>query len=931
MQTLQLYAYDQSGVRWELDLYEDDPIKITISAEDIIDIPRIDASFSRQFRIPATQNNSRFFKYWWTSGVVDFDVTKKVAGEIYVDGLIYRTGQLRLEAAYVNEDTSQIDFEIVFLGETKDFASQVSEGFLRDLNLDEGFHDLSTATLPDTWRAFGDPLLPLNGAYRYILAQRGYTYDGGVQYPDHEISTETGGGLKTFVNPTHPMWVTQFTPIIQVKYLIDKIFANTTYTYSSDSVFNELWFQDLYTDGLPDASPEVTAQSLKFEANIGEPYEFPGGGTEILMADTVVSNDASAYNPSTYIFTSGSDSAAYAFASNVTMFDRRSDTGSAGRVDLNLWRKEVGSPASIVATAFNTGTSGTPFSQYSVSVSLTYSNTVLPGTQFWVEIESSGQTEQPFLEEGVFECTTAPSQVALSALLKDDVKQIDFFRSILTKFRLVMVPSKETTNEFIIKPWKDYVAKGDLFDWTYKLDYSRDVVLKPVFFSQSATINFTDQEDSDSNNYKFQDQEDHVYGRFLFNSSNDLIGETREVNTIFAPTPVDVIIGDTAGSPFIIPSFAANGTEVDPNHNHIQLIPMRPKPRLLFWNGMKTTGGTTWYYDDAPGGAATSISMTTYPCATPYSDFLTTPTTLNLNWNIEADFVGEILGESVYTRYWNSYIQELYSSEARIMTAYFKIDAQDLRDLTFDDVIFIKDTYWRVQKIYDAPLTDIDVVKVDLIKLVSYIPTPYAGPYTAEDLWGVSDDTYEDADGPWLSPESLSLEPGDGGMTGGGGDPGEEPSEPVDGGGNETPVLGYTVLDAEANFALLRTANQYSTTPTSGQSGYYTGYWINLDLRNPTTNLSISKTAFQAGGVIEFTNLTNNGSGNYTFFAKLANNNSDTIFVKNGTYAQIYAYHIINNTTGAPLTVDRTLSLFRNTANTEVRLYAPGAHPSGLS
>ena len=67
MQSIQLYAYDQSGVRWELDLYEEDPIKITISAEDIIDIPRIDASFSRQFRIPATGNNSKFFKFWFVS------------------------------------------------------------------------------------------------------------------------------------------------------------------------------------------------------------------------------------------------------------------------------------------------------------------------------------------------------------------------------------------------------------------------------------------------------------------------------------------------------------------------------------------------------------------------------------------------------------------------------------------------------------------------------------------------------------------------------------------------------------------------------------------------------------------------------------------------------------------------------------------------
>ena len=60
---IQLFAYE-NGERYELDLYAEDPIKINISAEDIIDIPRIDSAFSRQFRIPATANNSRFFKWW---------------------------------------------------------------------------------------------------------------------------------------------------------------------------------------------------------------------------------------------------------------------------------------------------------------------------------------------------------------------------------------------------------------------------------------------------------------------------------------------------------------------------------------------------------------------------------------------------------------------------------------------------------------------------------------------------------------------------------------------------------------------------------------------------------------------------------------------------------------------------------------------------
>ena len=45
------------------------------------------------------------------------------------------------------------------------------------------------------------------------------------------------------------------------------------------------------------------------------------------------------------------------------------------------------------------------------------------------------------------------------------------------------------------------------------------------------------------------------------------------------------------------------------------------------------------------------------------------------------------------------------------------MDSEDLRDLTFDDTIFIKDSWWRLNKIIDAPLNEQSSVKVELIKV----------------------------------------------------------------------------------------------------------------------------------------------------------------------------------------------------------------------
>ena len=839
MQTLQLYAYDQNGVRWELDLYEEDPMKLTISAEDIIDIPRIDASFSRQFRIPATGNNNKFFKYWYTSGIIDFDVTKKITAEIHVDGAFYKSGQLRLEAAYVNEDTNNIDFEVVFLGETKDFSTQVGEGFLVDFDLSEINHQLNTTNLYSSWYPINswvggktyttvgvqvyyngaiwdvntvdaagppvgvtpqeNPISPISslpywnygysepmpiGLVRYGLAERGHVYTDSSYYPYSEISVEPStGGVHTFIDSSWPILIDQFTPMVQIKYLIDKIFAKTNYTFSNDSIFNEDWFQYLYTDGIAEAGAQQTSTALTSEAAISEPYEISTGSEEIIEFDSVISNPGGAYDGSTFTYTTASDVGTYTFSIDVDIVDRTSDFGSGGGADLRLYRQEVGSAPTVVATQTGSGGSGIPNTPYTFNLQLNYtSTTTLPNTKFWATIETFGSSENPQFSAGTFDCTSAPVNVSTNDMIKNDIKALDFFRSILTKFRLVMVPSKSVSNEFIIKPWEDYVGTGDIFDWTNKLDYNMDVVLKPIFFSQSSVIEFKDQEDQDQYNFQFQQQNNHVYGRLLYDSQNELISDTREITTIFAPTPVNLVVGAKVGSTFIIPHFTTTGDVIETGtgsakHEHLQLLPMKPKPRLLFWNGMKPAldegaSSYTWYFTDTvypdTGFVGTPDSMTFYPCFTPYSEFLTTSNTLNLNWNIESDFVGEILGESVYTRYWNNYIQDLYSPEARMMTAYFKIDAQDLRNLTFDDVIFIKDTYWRVQKIYDAPLTDIDVVKVDLIKLVSWYPAEYTGPYTATEDWMVPTETWPEGEGPWYgdqAPSESALGVGDAGLT----------------------------------------------------------------------------------------------------------------------------------------------------------------------
>ena len=108
-----------------IDLYDTEPIKLTLSIEDIT---TADASsvFSKTFRVPASRNNNQFFKNAFEIDGIDYDVTIKKPAEILVDGAEFKSGHVRLNRIYNNGDQDKIDYELLFLGETRDFSSVIA-------------------------------------------------------------------------------------------------------------------------------------------------------------------------------------------------------------------------------------------------------------------------------------------------------------------------------------------------------------------------------------------------------------------------------------------------------------------------------------------------------------------------------------------------------------------------------------------------------------------------------------------------------------------------------------------------------------------------------------------------------------------------------------------------------------------------------------
>ena len=786
---VQLKVYPFEGAPDEdaifLDLYETQPIKLTLSIEDITSADATSV-FSRTFRVPATGHNNEFFENAWELDGIDFDITIKKPAQILVDGAEFKIGHVRLQKIFNNGDLDKIDYELLFLGETRDFSSAIGEATLCQLQ----FTDFSWDGLPvnytnaaaftagigaqevqDSWDAFpsvsggqtptsgyadGDLLFP--------LIDHGNNYlNGNLNSPTISIGSN-GSQEQSFTHSSHAMPPSRFKPMVRAKRLWDQIFQDSGYTYESNFLDSEQ-FLHMYVSAFGNeeninigvdqdlgAGPFGSASSQTFEY-----FEQPNGNNDVqsylYCSNQVVSApnyyvnipDVGSSNGGSYFIAPGNASLggafyAFEFGAQVDAQIENSDYGYTA-VDCAVQLCVVDAPGGNILQTLDTGnfaSNGNWSSSSYTSQNGGYQPQAGDIIQIFITAAYSYDISQ--VDQAYWQCTAAPGNYSPARDLDCDYQQIDFIKDIITMFRLVMQPSASRPNHFIVEPWKDFIGSGDVYDWSDKLIREKDFLSEPLFNTQSAIIEYTKQEDEDYINKFHQDNNKHAYGWLRFDSQNELLKGKREVEVLgIAPTPIEQIV-DTQGSSahtnpdFILPQIF----EVDDNER----LPIKPKTRFLFYNGMVTTSGTTWYFKTS---GTTQIAMVTYPLVSPYEywpiqNVVGPPpvNTLNLNFANDTRYYMDPAPDAAYTEipntlfeiFWARYISSLYNKFSRRVTAYFTLNNVDLQTFTFDDVIFIDGKYYRPEKVIDAQIGERTAVKVQLITLKDQRPVWRPEPLT---------------------------------------------------------------------------------------------------------------------------------------------------------------------------------------------------------
>jgi hypothetical protein len=136
----------------------------------------------------------------------------------------------------------------------------------------------------------------------------------------------------------------------------------------------------------------------------------------------------------------------------------------------------------------------------------------------------------------------------------------------------------------------------------------------------------------------------------------------------------------------------------------------KPAPTIAFWNGKLPLGG--FYFNGS--------LYNDFPVFSDCEKYFPTINSIDLNFGYDPKFrsIAAHSRDALFYRFWYPFTGELYSADARIMNAHFKLDTFDISTFNWSDIIFIENVAWRILSIEFVANDPGALSKVKLLKIV---------------------------------------------------------------------------------------------------------------------------------------------------------------------------------------------------------------------
>lgn len=728
METALILYTQADNTPYLVDLYENENISLNYSFNDIKDLkPR--GNYSRTFRIPFTETNAKIFGFIQenTFQFSGFNPKRKINASITVDTIPIIDGYVQFKAAYTSNGEVS-DLEIVFFGNVVDFFKTIGDADFKNYigvelqsDYNEDFYYASVAT----YNATSD--------VNFTLVDRGQNFVGEIEEP----GTRSIYSTDTSIAPS----VGELTPMISARYIFDKIFSLSGFQFNdtdSDTLVQQLdkmwvpWSGEAgYTQtiGNPEQAQFKLAAGIDGETVTGSDFNAvttSNAGT-IYVCDLPAMTEVYDYgnNVTSNIYTAPF-SGRYQIYGNIRC-EIDSDIPDVLRVGIitndgvNDYLQPYRRPIPFYNPANANNYLNTPLqanaytswsSDYGADNYLTQGTTVrlvlysgsaitgYTGTITFIDTDENRQNvfitnsiTKPFYGNPIDWSANAPV-----------MKCSDFISSIFKMFNLVVIPDNINPKLLTLKPIQEYLGEGSTKDWSNKLDISKDITLMSTADSQSQENLWTYKSSTDYINSLYNSQGDRVYGRLLLlDPENDFATKEQKTELMFSPTPLALI----KGTDFPIPKFINNTGQY-----------VNAGAKILYKTETELNVNVV---DEA---VIDTVAATTLNIFSHYTTAIPTIDDEDLNFGQEIPLhpITSTPWKTLYARYWNDYIADIYAPDARILEGFFALEFADIYQFKYNDQIFIKDAYWRILEISDYVVGMQDSVKVKLIKVVSATP-----------------------------------------------------------------------------------------------------------------------------------------------------------------------------------------------------------------
>ena len=730
-------------------------IALQYSIDDVRNIDKKNSNYSKNITVPGTKkNNDAFGNLFDVNSTFDkFNPNLKKPAVIIVDSSLVLEGYLQLTAVNkMNNADLQgnlINYSVIVFDDSVDFFQTVGDKLLSDLDISNSDHLYNQTNIENAWNnhTFIDlyqyPLLDKNtqgyetidfkpcfyhkGLLLKIAEENGHKLEGSFITENTQYDKELIGWDGETPKLTDSQVLSRkFKSNINTSSIEIDRFGKNDFKSLGSKVSDRVNFQDITSPNLFDNTGTYNSNgSLSYwEVSQSGRYDFNFNSRLRITAENLdASNDArvrktknGAVLEQTFIMYvrvdlydlvsnskvgSGVTNCGYfssidAGATEITDVDRTVEI-----LNINVTEGMRLYPIYILTAGEPFGWNRTDFTKLILGVVLTldiYDTLNAGGTSSWFNTPSLAQN----IVDG--------DNIEVGLYLPKKIKQRDLFNDLVRRFNLY-IRKHPTKGKTLILETRDYFYENDVnvLDWTQKKDYSQDDNIKFLAELQDKEIIFSYKEDDSSPyNEAYTESTGDIYGQKKIEFDNDFTHNTKNITSIFSSAPL--LFKGLEGNDVVVPNIdSSDGKRI---------------PSLLYWGGLidvkdslrtDSTLNVTW-------GNTTLVtdSRSTYPYAGHYDNPYTP--TLDIHYGqVTYEYYGVLLNSltdnNLFNNYWRKYIEQI--TNGKLITSNFLLKETDINFIkdNLNSRIFIKDSYYVINKIIDYKPLSNGLTKVELLQI----------------------------------------------------------------------------------------------------------------------------------------------------------------------------------------------------------------------